>query len=278
MEPYVEPWRPGIGDPTVMGWLTVVAYFGAALACAIAHRRRRRKDHAWVWPALCALLVVLGFNKQLDLQSWFTYVGKKSALEQGWYDDRRSVQVAFIVGLATVGLALGIVALHRLRGALGRFRWAIAGTVFLLAFIVIRAASFHHVDLFLKVEVAGIQPNWVLELGGIALIAFAALRDAGHLQRLGRRASRETPKPSPRRKRAEDMGWIDILVELWRRGKARQRSDGGAPPPSAKKPSPPGRRASPRAAQAARPADPKHKPREKFRVVMAGPPRRNPPR
>jgi hypothetical protein len=41
----------------------------------------------------------------------------------------------------------------------------------LLTFIAIRAASFHHFDRFIGHEVGGVRMNWILELGGISLIA-----------------------------------------------------------------------------------------------------------
>ena len=37
-----DRWRPGIGDPTFMGWLTVVAYFTASLLCCMAGRSDQR--------------------------------------------------------------------------------------------------------------------------------------------------------------------------------------------------------------------------------------------
>jgi hypothetical protein len=259
MEPYVEPWRPGIGDPTVMGWATVVAYFAAATTCVFARRRSRGSSKGWVWPALAVALVVLGFNKQLDLQSWFTYVGKRTAIEQGWYDDRRSVQIGFIVVLAAIGLSSAVVLLHRLRGALDRFRWALVGAVLLIAFIVIRAASFHHVDLFLTLEIGGVRPNWVLELGGIGLIAFGALRDAGTLERM-RRPERGRRRRPESRKRAAEMGWLDILREIHRRGSAREREVTARPIGAG------GRRR-----ESTRPAGR----RDGFRVVVTGPPRRH---
>jgi hypothetical protein len=44
----------------------------------------------------------------------------------------------------------------------------------LVSFVLIRAASFHHVDLLLR---AGpVRLNWVFELTGIGLIALAARR------------------------------------------------------------------------------------------------------
>jgi hypothetical protein len=48
----------------------------------------------------------------------------------------------------------------------------------LLTFIVVRAISFHHVDVFLKSGIAGLRMNWLLELGGISLVGGAAFLDA----------------------------------------------------------------------------------------------------
>ncbi len=56
-------------------------------------------------------------------------------------------------------------------------RWpAIAGILFILGFVLIRAASFHNVDAFLAARLGGMKWNWILELGGIAVVAAAAVR------------------------------------------------------------------------------------------------------
>ena len=44
------------------------------------------------WMGLAALLVFLGFNKQLDLQTAFTFLAKDFAKATGWYENRRIVQ------------------------------------------------------------------------------------------------------------------------------------------------------------------------------------------
>ena len=73
-----ERWAPGIGDPTVVGWVTVVVYAAVAFLCLSArnnvamHEGRRVRT---LWLGLGILLVILGINKQLDLQSLFTQVG-----------------------------------------------------------------------------------------------------------------------------------------------------------------------------------------------------------
>src|SRR3954468_15751872 len=77
-------WRPGIGDPTLLGWTTVVAYFAAALACGRTAAAKGGRPTPF-WSLLSLLLVFLGFNKQLDLQSVLTEIGRRLAREQGWY-------------------------------------------------------------------------------------------------------------------------------------------------------------------------------------------------
>jgi hypothetical protein len=42
--------------------------------------------------------------------------------------------------------------------------------------VVVRAASFHHVDVLLGSTAAGIKLNWLLELPGPTLVALVALR------------------------------------------------------------------------------------------------------
>ena len=63
-----------------------------------------------------------------------------------------------------------------------RFRLAFIGLFFLLTFVVIRAASFHHFDAMLGYEILGARMNWVLELTGIYLIVVAALSEIIILQ------------------------------------------------------------------------------------------------
>lgn len=170
-------WQPSIGDPTLMGWLTVVAYATAAVLAFLSGRRAVDEPSlARFWRALALLLVLLGINKQLDLQTLFTQLARDLALAQGWYEDRRRYQVLFIAVVGVVGL-LGTLGLaFALRKIASRIWLALLGIGFLVSFVLIRAASFHHVDLFLR---AGpVRLNWVFELTGIVLIALAARRTA----------------------------------------------------------------------------------------------------
>ncbi len=176
-------WQPGIGDPTFMGWFTVVAYFITALLClisALPHRLvfplQRVSQIRWLWGFFAILLLLLGINKQLDLQSLVTVVGKELALSQGWYQQRRMVQTQFIVAIVIAALLLVSVIGRAIYAERQTYRLALLGLMFLSCFIVIRASSFHHIDALIGWQVVGLRMNWILEIGGIACIAIAAIR------------------------------------------------------------------------------------------------------
>ena len=86
----IHGWTPQIGDPSVLGWLTVASYFFASLLClrAAGHDASAKN----LWRALGFALIALGINKQLDLQTLFTQVGREYARSGRWYEHRRAVQ------------------------------------------------------------------------------------------------------------------------------------------------------------------------------------------
>jgi hypothetical protein len=175
----IGEWSPGIGDPSVIGWLTTFAYFATAFGCWLVvkltiKRGITQRIELSTWRALAAIFCLLGINKQLDLQSAFTVVGRMLAKDEGWYEQRRIVQLVFIVVIALLSGALVLGALYLARGASRHARTALIGFGAVSCFVVIRAASFHHIDQFLSFNLWRIRANWILELGGISLSGFAA--------------------------------------------------------------------------------------------------------
>jgi hypothetical protein len=207
---WIGSWSPGIGDPNFAGWFTVVAYFVAVYLCwrvyrqippsttasgiagfamtlapfllapfASSARIKRTPAHLrmrGLWLGIILLLTFLGINKQLDLQTAFTELGRIAAHSGGWYADRRRFQIVFILGvlLASLWLLRSILLLASGEGLL--LAPVLSGIAFLSCFVVTRAASFHHIDRLLKVNFAGLKMNWILELGGIGLIIYGAAR------------------------------------------------------------------------------------------------------
>lgn len=172
-------WHPGIGDPSVFGWVTVGAYVLAGALCAWcairASRERRDPRQRRFWAVLAVVMLVLGLNKQLDLQTWFTEVGRDMARAQGWYAIRHQVQLAFIAVLAVLGLLSQVWLYRILRDFGAEVRLAAIGLAFLTVFVVMRAASFHHADMLLGLKLGGwLKVNVLLELSGIGCVAGAA--------------------------------------------------------------------------------------------------------
>lgn len=174
-------WRFGIGDPTLIGWLTVAAYASATLGCLAVWRADRKASREGrlaspkFWMILTLLLLFLGINKQLDLQTLLNDFGRRTAKAQGWYAQRRIYQVIFIAAVTIAGaIAIGVFSW------MGRRQWrrnllTLIGIVFLYVFVLIRASSIHHVDVMLQWTWMGWKWNWILELGGIAVVALGAL-------------------------------------------------------------------------------------------------------
>jgi hypothetical protein len=175
-------WTLGIGDPTFVGWLTVIMYFVTSFFCIASARRKDIKSpskHSGsqrrLWWFIAIVLILLGINKQLDLQTLMTEVGKMLAKQQGWYEQRREAQ-AFFIALILSGGLVSIEFVRRAYQKVWKENWlTFVGLFFLICFVMIRAASFHHIDSFLGGRFLAIKMNWILEIGGIICIMASAI-------------------------------------------------------------------------------------------------------
>jgi len=95
---------------------------------------------------IAALVLLLGFNKQLDLQILLTIIGRKLAESQGWYNIRRLVQMVFIVLFTLIVLLSLAIWTRWMKGRWRQYGLHFVGTVLILLFVMIRAASIEHVS------------------------------------------------------------------------------------------------------------------------------------
>lgn len=180
-------WTAGIGDPSPMGWITMAAYCAAAaLAARNVLAARRGAAPVGFWLTLTVLLLLLGINKQLDLQTWFGQTGRDLALSQGWYDRRRTVQAGFIALLGVGAVALVGAARRYWAARWLDYRWVFLGVLLLAVFIVIRAASFHHIDDFIHFDLGKTTLGRAFEIVGVMIIGVACV----HWHAVQRRARR----------------------------------------------------------------------------------------
>lgn len=184
-------WRFGIGDPTLVGWITTIAYGISAFLCIRAGHRNLNviesgkipagsPESAGEAPALpwfvCATgLILLGLNKQLDLQTLMIELGRKLAIVEGWYPERRRIQLIFVF-ILTIGGGVGLLALAwKQKRFFIRHPSVLGGIALLLLYVLLRVISIEHVG-----ESRGLQISdkawWLvgIELCGIVCIGFSA--------------------------------------------------------------------------------------------------------
>lgn len=180
-------WSPGIGDPTLIGWVTVGAYLFTALLCFHASERCRQPSRAilsgshfafarGLWLTLFLAFLFLGINKQLDLQSLLTQTGRHIAHQFGWFAERRTIQAVFVAGLGLFAFSMLFVFAAVFRFSARAERLALVGAAATLGYVLIRASTIHHCDTFLSSPFIGKQVVWILEICGIGLVFFAALQ------------------------------------------------------------------------------------------------------
>lgn len=174
-----QGWEPGPGDPTIAGWIIFSAYLVvAAFAARTARLESDRGSDSFLWRALALACLGLALNKQLDLHNAITCLGRNMAQSEGWYRQRRTFQLGLIAVVVALAVASLWFVLRRLGPEWRRHRLTLTGMIILLTFIVMRAASFHHLDSFLHVDFGGIRLHAIIEFSAIGFLFLGAWQSA----------------------------------------------------------------------------------------------------
>ena len=159
------------GDHTLFGWATVFLYFLACLCTSYQFQLGKTNlENGFFWLGLTLLLIFLGINKQLDLQTNLTQWLRGVSKAHGWYSQRRGLQLVF-VSLMGLAIPLLLIALRAfLYHSWQRYKLTWIGIVLLLVFVLVRAASFHHVDTFFYKTIGSLRYYQALEMLAISVI------------------------------------------------------------------------------------------------------------
>lgn len=163
-----------------MGWVTVALYLITSWQCLSVSRLLARMSDApnaerSTWALFGIAFVALGLNKQLDLQAALTDIGRIVVTRVGLMAHKGTLQVAFITLVVSICCATIFALSRTLRCAHPAARVASLGATLVVAFVAIRAASFHHIDEFIGSTVLMVRWNWILEIGGIALVLIGSI-------------------------------------------------------------------------------------------------------
>ena len=173
----IGSWKPGIGDPSFMGWFTVFSYYLAASLCLvkIISRIISLEKKGWhFWGFMCLTLIVLGLIKQFNLLSAVTEVWRIIARYGGWIEQRRIVQAGAMIMFISIGVIFCGFLYRRLSQSFAiPEKLAAIGLAYLILFVGLRAISLHQFGTVLSYEIWGARINWIAELCGIYWICLA---------------------------------------------------------------------------------------------------------
>jgi hypothetical protein len=215
-----DGWQPGFGDDDFQGWLITAAYFVAAALCAWAWRGERalglrdgRTARPLIWAGLVALLIGLGFNKQLDFQHWLIFTLRDHfAADPSLWSHRYAIGAA-VGACAALGAAAGGFALFRYVGAsFKRYSMAFVGLTYLGVFIFARAGSFLPVMSRINSRHRDAM-HLLLELGSLVMIGVGAAQAIGVI-RSRQRATRQDAMILPTGLRLTDAPTVALPADL----------------------------------------------------------------
>ena len=145
----IGSWKPGIGDPSFMGWFMVFSYYLAASLCLfkmISRTLPLEKKSRHLGGFMCLALIVLGLIKQFNLLSAVTEIWRIIARSGGWMEQHRIVQAGAMILFFSIGLVFSGILYRRLsQSFLVQEKLAVIGTV-------------------LSYEIWGARINWITEL------------------------------------------------------------------------------------------------------------------
>ena len=182
-------WATNRGDPTVLGWGITILYGFTALTCLYCTGFLDTKRsfpisglHAWFWWMIVVILILVGINKQLDLQMLLADFGRTYSKHHGWYDQRRPIQIRVLALGACAGIAVLLRVGYKLTRAPKSTWFALCGVILLGVNITIHLVSLHSAEHILMASKMGVSFENALEIMTLVWIIISAMT-FNHTQR-----------------------------------------------------------------------------------------------
>ena len=184
---YKSSWHLTLGDPTFIGWLNTILYFISIILTLLVIRKIKKSSQnnslkqRLFWIMVFIIVFDLGINKQLDLQTLFLQIGRKIAVAQGWYGERREFQGIFVFIIAIIIFLFIIYLFNYIKNHWKECGITFIGVLMLMLFVVVRTASINHV-VTKVLSLSDTFYKWIFELGGNVLIIVGSIKNIAELK------------------------------------------------------------------------------------------------
>jgi drug/metabolite transporter (DMT)-like permease len=173
--------RPDQYRVGVRGWLDSnslriagysVAAAGALFVGCRELRRRRVEPDLWptFWFVTAGLLVVMAIGHLVELGGLASQLGRREAVSEGWYEQRRKLQAIAVASLTALWLVIVLVVSRWVRERRRRYHAMTLIILSLVFFTGVRVVSLHQVDdVLYHREVFGVKIGTAIEVLGLAI-------------------------------------------------------------------------------------------------------------
>jgi hypothetical protein len=156
--------------------LRVLAYTVAAIACVAAGVRevRYKRGRPELWPTFWfvtgAFFAVIALGRASGIAGLATELGRETAINQGWYDQRRKYQAMVVATVTGIWFITVVISLWRVPARRRRYLPEAIVAFSLLAFGGVRAVSLHQIDAVLyRLPIHGVKIDAIVDLTGVVL-------------------------------------------------------------------------------------------------------------
>lgn len=130
------------GDNTIWSWIITLFYLGTiVLAFYYMRTIRKEKKNLLLWICITIFTLIMGINKQLDIQILLIITGKIFVEHMGMMEYAGAIFCLVATGLFLLFLSVMVFLIVKVRKLLFRSMIAVSGVVILMVFILFRALS-----------------------------------------------------------------------------------------------------------------------------------------
>lgn len=155
---------------TTLYFMTLIIFFRVFLLA-----RHYAVDSSF-WLILTIFILVMGLNKQFDIQTDIKNYIRDIAIYEGWYESRAYIKKLLILSITLIGMLTFVKAKFILKRYWIRYKWICLCFGLLIFYILMRLISLHAMDITLRYQIYEIiKVQQIIEISIIMLLMISCI-------------------------------------------------------------------------------------------------------